>query len=67
MIKDNIDCLRFDLFTGEIPRRIKGNRNYLLPIKEFLSYWLKAFSVENRVPFINDDNIIDSSQYVKKY
>ncbi|ABM03670.1 conserved hypothetical protein [Psychromonas ingrahamii 37] len=66
MIKENIDCLRFNLFTGQIPRRIKGNKDYLFPNQEYLSYWLKAFSAENRVPFINNDNIIDFSQYVKK-
>jgi hypothetical protein len=66
MIKENIDCLRFNLFSGEIPRGIKGNKDYLFPTKEFFSNWLKTFSAENRVPFIKDDNIIDFSQYVKK-
>ncbi|PKH03864.1 hypothetical protein CXF72_03960 [Psychromonas sp. MB-3u-54] len=66
MIKENIDCLRFDLFTGEIPRGIKGNKDYIFPNQNFLSYWLKAFSVENRALLIKHDNVIDFSQYVKK-
>jgi hypothetical protein len=66
MIKENIDCLRFNLFSGQIPRRIKGNKDYQFPSREYLSYWLKAFSAENRAPFIKDDNIIDFSRYVKK-
>ena len=66
MLSDDIDCLGFNLFTGQTPRMIKGNKDYIFPTKEFLSYWLNRFSTENRAPLINNGNVVDISQYIKK-
>lgn len=66
MLNEDIDCLGFNLFIGQTPRMIKGNKDYIIPNEEFLSYWLSTFSTENRTPLIKDDNIVALSQYIKK-
>ena len=66
MLHEDIDCLGFNLFIGQTPRMIKGNKDYIFPNKAFLFYWLNTFSVENRAPHISNDNVVDISQYMKK-
>ncbi|WP_372882678.1 hypothetical protein [Psychromonas sp.] len=66
MLNEDADCLGFNLFTGQTPRMIKGNKDYIFPTESFLSYWLSAFSTENRAALMKGDNIVDISQYIKK-
>ncbi|AWY02031.1 hypothetical protein A8139_20380 [Marinomonas primoryensis] len=47
MLEEEEDLLDFNLFTGEIPRRMKGQKgqkDYFYPIQAFLLQWLNAFA-----------------------
>jgi hypothetical protein len=44
MLEEEEDLLDFNLFTGEIPRRVKGHKDYFYPVQAFLLQWLNAFA-----------------------
>lgn len=44
MLEEEEDLLGFNLFTGEIPRRAKGHKDYFYPVQAFLLQWLNAFA-----------------------
>jgi hypothetical protein len=44
MLEEEEDLLDFNLFTGEIPRRVKGHKDHFYPVQAFLLQWLNAFA-----------------------
>lgn len=44
MLEEEEDLLDFNLFTGEIPRHAKGQKDHFYPVQAFLLQWLNAYS-----------------------
>lgn len=48
VLEEEEDLLDFNLFAGEIPRKMKGQKDYFYPVQAFLLQWLNAFAKKSR-------------------
>lgn len=65
-LTEEVDCLGFNLFMGQFPRKIKGNKDYIFPTNYFLEYWMRTFSAEQYTDLNTPNNIIDITHLVRK-
>lgn len=61
MLKEEEDLLDFNLFTGEIPRHAKGQKDHFYPVQAFLLQWLSAFAVDPKKTITA--NLLEAKNY----
>ncbi|MEP7729284.1 DUF6933 domain-containing protein [Marinomonas primoryensis] len=61
MLEEEEDLLDFNLFTGEIPRRVKGQKDHFYPVQAFLLQWLNAFARDSEKTIT--PNLLETRNY----
>ncbi|RBP83180.1 hypothetical protein EBI01_11735 [Marinomonas rhizomae] len=65
MLEEEEDLLDFNLFTGEIPRTAKGQKNHFYPVQAFLLQWLNAYSRDPEK--IITPNLLEAKNYFQTF
>jgi hypothetical protein len=63
MLEEEEDLLDFNLFTGEILRKMKGQKDYFFPVQAFLLQWLNAYSRDPEK--IINPNLLEEKNYIQ--
>lgn len=63
MLEEEEDLLDFNLFTGEILRKMKGQKDYFYPVQAFLLQWLNAYSRDPEK--IITPNLLEEKNYIQ--
>ena len=63
MLEEEEDLLDFNLFTGEILRKMKGQKDYFYPVQAFLLQWLNAYSRDPEKTIT--PNLLEEKNYIQ--